>query len=64
MNMILLSVLFLGGAPSGNWLPLISPLLLLLLIIVGVDKLRITLKRRKLNEENRLIDDLGSDQKG
>ncbi len=58
-----MAALFLSGGSSGaNWLPLLFPLAVLLVILYAVDLTMKFIKKRKLRKENELIDELHSQE--
>ncbi len=53
-------VLILGGAPDGNWLPLLLPLAAILLVLLCAEQVARYLKKRKLQKINKLMNDLSA----
>jgi len=46
--------IILGGMPDSNWLPLIFPILVILIIIVVAEYLFRLMKRRKQHRKNKI----------
>ena len=59
-----MKIFLLNNYGGGNWIPLLLPLIVIMLLVVSIDYLQKIRKRKKIIKENELIEKLRHREKG